>query len=142
MSLCPMSFFRAGRLTPPPSIGVGTHPALSAKSASAMRRFETGKTTAYARQQESFRLPEAGRGSLSTQLKNALSGAAFRSRGAPGVRCELSEGNMRRPLSGPQMTLTIEWQLDAFSNADSSDTSQQESSGIEVVCSAQFLLKL
>jgi hypothetical protein len=49
---------------------------------------------------------------------------------------------MRRPLSGPQMTLTIEWQLDAFSNADSSDTSQQESIGIEVVCSAQFLLKL
>jgi hypothetical protein len=29
----------------------------------------------------------------------------------------------------------------AFSNADSSDASQQESIGIEVVCSAQFLLK-
>ena len=48
---------------------------------------------------------------------------------------------MQCPLLGPQMTLTIEWQVDAFSNADSSDASQQESIGIEVVCSAQFILK-
>ena len=48
---------------------------------------------------------------------------------------------MQCPLFGPQVTLTIEWQVDAFSNADSGDASQQESIGIEVVCSAQFLLK-
>ena len=39
------------------------------------------------------------------------------------------------------MPQTIEWQVDAFSNADSGDASQQESVGIEVVCPAQFLLK-
>jgi hypothetical protein len=39
------------------------------------------------------------------------------------------------------VTLTIEWQVGAFSNADSGDASQQESVGIEVVRSSQFLLK-
>ena len=33
---------------------------------------------------------------------------------------------MQCPLFGPQVTLTIEWQVDAFSNADSGDASQQE----------------
>jgi hypothetical protein len=44
-------------------------------------------------------------------------------------------------LFGPEVTLTIEWQVDAFSNADAGDASQQERIGIEVVCAAQFLLK-
>jgi hypothetical protein len=54
---------------------------------------------------------------------------------------KLSEGNMQCPLFGPEVTLTIEWQVDAFSNADSGDASQQESIGIQVVGAAQFLLK-
>jgi hypothetical protein len=40
----------------------------------AIQCLKQGKPAAYARQQESFRFPEAGRGSLlSTQLKNARS---------------------------------------------------------------------
>jgi len=39
------------------------------------------------------------------------------------------------------MAKTIEGEVDAFSNADSCDTSQQESIGIKVVCPAQFLLQ-
>ena len=37
---------------------------------------------------------------------------------------------MQCPLFGPYVTLTIEWQVDAFSNADSGDASQQEKHGI------------
>jgi hypothetical protein len=48
---------------------------------------------------------------------------------------------MQCPLFGPRMMFTIEWQVDVFPNSDSSDASQQESIRIEVVCSAQFLLK-
>jgi len=48
---------------------------------------------------------------------------------------------MQRPLFGPQVTLTIEWQVDAFSNADSGDASQQQSIGIQGISAAQFLLK-
>jgi hypothetical protein len=44
-------------------------------------------------------------------------------------------------LFGSEVPLTIEWQVDAFSNADAGDASQQERIGIEVVCAAQFLLK-
>src|SRR5260370_10256691 len=48
---------------------------------------------------------------------------------------------MQCPLFGPQVTLTIEWQVDAFSNADSGDASQQESIGIQAIGAAQFLLQ-
>ena len=48
---------------------------------------------------------------------------------------------MQCPLFGPQVTLTIEWQVDAFSNADSGDASQQQSIGIQGISAAQFLLK-
>jgi len=54
---------------------------------------------------------------------------------------KLSEGNMQCPLFGPQVTLTIEWQVDPLSNADSGDASQQESIGIQGIGAAQFLLK-
>jgi hypothetical protein len=54
---------------------------------------------------------------------------------------ELSEWNMQCPLFGPDLAQTIEWQMDALSDADSSGASQQESIGIEVVCSAQFILE-
>jgi hypothetical protein len=36
---------------------------------------------------------------------------------------------------------TIEWQANAFSNADSGEASQQESIGIQGVGAAQFLLE-
>lgn len=54
---------------------------------------------------------------------------------------QLSERNVQCPLFGTDRAKTIEGQVDAFSNADSCDTSQQESIGIKVVCPAQFLLK-
>ena len=54
---------------------------------------------------------------------------------------KLSERNVQCPLFGPDMAQTIEWQVDAFSNADPGEASQQESIGIQVVCTAQFLLE-
>jgi hypothetical protein len=54
---------------------------------------------------------------------------------------KFSEGNVQCPLFGPDLPPTIERQVDAFANADSSDASQQESIGIQGVCAAQFLLE-
>ena len=51
--------------------GVGTTRSLGEIGQRDAQGLKQGKPTAYARQQESFRFPEAGRGSLSTQLKNA-----------------------------------------------------------------------
>ena len=48
---------------------------------------------------------------------------------------------MQCPLFWPHVTLTIEWQVNAFSNADSGDASQQQSIGIQGISAAQFLLK-
>jgi hypothetical protein len=54
---------------------------------------------------------------------------------------KLSKGNVQCPLFGPDVAQTIEWQVDALSNADPGAASQQESIGIQVVCAAQFLLE-
>jgi hypothetical protein len=54
---------------------------------------------------------------------------------------KLSEGNMQCPLFGSDLPQTIERQVDAFSNADSGDASQQESVGIQAVCVAHFFLE-
>ena len=53
---------------------------------------------------------------------------------------KLAEGNMQCPLFGSDVTQTVEWQVDAFSDADSGDARQQERIGIQVVGAAQFLL--
>jgi hypothetical protein len=44
-------------------------------------------------------------------------------------------------LVGSDLSSAIERQVDAFTNADSSDASEQESIGIQGVCPAQFLLE-
>jgi hypothetical protein len=54
---------------------------------------------------------------------------------------KLAEGNVQCPLFGRDVTQTIDWQVDAFSNPDSRDTSQQEGIGIQAVGTAQFLLQ-
>jgi hypothetical protein len=54
---------------------------------------------------------------------------------------KLSERNVQCPLFGPHVAKTIEREVDAFSNTDSCDTSQQERIGIKAVGPAQFLLK-
>ena len=54
---------------------------------------------------------------------------------------KLSEGNVQCPLVGSDLSSAIERQVDAFTNADSSDASEQESIGIQGVCPAQFLLE-
>ena len=48
---------------------------------------------------------------------------------------------MQGPLFGPEVAQTIQWQVDALSNADPGEASQQESMRIQVVGAEQFLLK-
>jgi len=48
---------------------------------------------------------------------------------------------MQSPLFGPDVAETIQGQVDALSNADPGEASQQESIRIQVVGAAQFLLK-
>jgi len=48
---------------------------------------------------------------------------------------------MQGPSFGSDVTETVQWQVDALSNADPSEASQQESIRIQVVGAAQFLLK-
>ena len=48
---------------------------------------------------------------------------------------------MQCPLFGSDLTQTVEWQVDTFSDADSGDASQQEGIGIQVVFAAQFVLE-
>jgi len=54
---------------------------------------------------------------------------------------KLSEGNMKRPLFRSDVTQTVEWQVDTFSDADSSKASQQEGIGIWIIFAAQFVLE-
>jgi len=104
--------------------------------------FETGQTDRLREAAGILQTSGGGPGKLEHATQEcALSGQSFGVEGHQAFGVKLSEGNMQCPLFGPQMTLTIERQVDAFSNSDSSDASQQEGVGIEVVCSAQFLLK-
>src|SRR6516165_4954072 len=48
---------------------------------------------------------------------------------------------MQSPLFGPDVAETIQGQVDALSNADPGEASQQESIRIQVVGAAQFLLQ-
>ena len=48
---------------------------------------------------------------------------------------------MQRPLFRSELTQTVEWQVDTFSDADSGKASQQEGIGIQVVFAAQFVLE-
>jgi hypothetical protein len=54
---------------------------------------------------------------------------------------KLAEGNVQCPLFRRDVTQTIEWQVDAFSNPDPRETSQQEGIGIQAICTVQFFLK-
>lgn len=54
---------------------------------------------------------------------------------------KLAEGNVQCPLFGCDLAQTIECEVDAFSNSDPGETSQQEGIGIQIVCTAQFLLQ-
>jgi hypothetical protein len=106
------------------------------------QRLKQGKPATCPRQQEAFGFPEAGRGSLSTQLKNArYQPQPFRVEGHEALGVKLAEGNVQCPLFGCYVTQTVDWQVDAFSDPDPRDASQQEGIGIQVVCTAQFLLQ-
>jgi len=45
------------------------------------------------------------------------------------------------PIVRVRRDKTIDWQVDAFSNPDPREASQQEGIGIQAVCTAQFFLK-
>ena len=79
--------------------GVGTTGSLSEIGERDAQRLEQGKPAAYTRQQESFRFPEAGRGSLSAQLKNARQQPQpFRVEGNQAFSVKLAEGNVQSPV--------------------------------------------
>jgi len=48
---------------------------------------------------------------------------------------------MQCPLFRSDLTQTVEWQVDTFSDADSGKASQQEGIGIEIIFAAQFVLE-
>ncbi len=76
------------------------------------------------------------------RVKNARQQTqSFRIERHEALGVKLAEGNVQCPLLGSDMTQTIDWQVDAFSNPDSCDTGQQQGIGIQGVCTAQFLLK-
>jgi hypothetical protein len=53
----------------------------------------------------------------------------------------LSEGHMQRPLFGSNVTQTVHWQVDAFSDSDACDARQQQRIGVQIVYTAQFLVQ-
>jgi hypothetical protein len=54
---------------------------------------------------------------------------------------QLAERNMEGPLFGSYLPQAVQWQVDAFADADSGGTDEQEGIGVEIIGTAQLLLQ-
>ena len=100
------------------------------------QRLKQGKPAANARQKEAFGFCEAAGRSQGAKFKNTLyQSESFRIERHQAFGVKLSEGNVQGPLFRSELPATIEREVDAFANADSTK-SQQKGIGIKVIFAA------
>ena len=121
---------------------VGTACSLGKIGQRQTQSLKQGEPAAHARQQEALGFCQTPGGELGTDLKDTVDQP--KPSGIEGHKAfgmHLSERHMQRPLFGSNVTQTVQRQVYAFPNADAGKAHQQQGIGVQVVCTAQFLLQ-
>jgi hypothetical protein len=101
-----------------------------------------GKPATNARQEKALGFRQPSGGELRSQFQDAVyQSKAFGVEGHKAFGVHLSEGHMQCPLFGSDVTHTVQCQVDAFSDTDTSDSHQEQRIGVQIVGTTQFLLQ-
>ena len=122
--------------------GIGTTCALGKIGQFKTQHLKKGKPATNARQEKARRFRQTSGGELRSQFQDAVyQSKAFGIEGHQAFGVHLSEGHMQCPLFGSDVTHTVQCQVDAFSDTDTSDSHQEQRIGVQIVGTTQFRLQ-